>query len=126
MGVIKKIKLFIGFDEPSLTLENKLFNSICLFLCLNMLTGIVSNLLLGFTINLILVELFVCAMCAYAFYRSRYVRYTENLALGYITCGILLLIPGWFYNGGVEGSSPQVGIFMIVLIMMLLRGRYHF
>ncbi len=125
MGGVNKIKLFVGFDEPSLTLENKLFNSVCLFLSLNMLTGIVSNLLLGFTINLILIELFICALCAYAFYRSRYVRYTENMVLGYITCGILLLIPGWFYNGGIEGSTPQVGIFMIVLSMMLLSRRYH-
>ncbi|MDO3642600.1 ATP-binding protein [Mucilaginibacter sp. L3T2-6] len=91
-----------------------------------MLTGIVTNLLLGFTINLILVEVFICAMCAYAFYRSRYVRYTENMAIGYITGGILLLIPGWFYNGGIEGSTPEVGIFMIVLITMLLNRRYHF
>lgn len=125
MGVIKKIKLFIGFDEPSLTLENKLFNSVCLFLSINMLVGMASNLILGFTINLVLCELFVCGMCAYAFYRSRYVRYTENMALSYITCGILLLIPGWFYNGGVEGSTPEVGIFIIVLIMMLLRRKYH-
>lgn len=125
MGIIKKVKLFVGFDDPALTLENKLFNSVCLFLIFNMMMGLASNLFLGFTIKLILVELFVCAMCAYVFYRSRYVRYSENMALGFVTCGILLLIPGWFFNGGIEGSSSQIGIFMIVLIMMLLRRRFH-
>ncbi|HVW98783.1 MAG TPA: ATP-binding protein [Mucilaginibacter sp.] len=126
MRLIKKIKLFVGFDDPSLTLENKLFNSVCLFLSLSMTIGIINNLLLGFPFYLIAVELFVCGMCAYAFYRSRYIRYSENMALGYITAGILMLIPGWFFNGGIEGSSVQVGVFMIVLIMMLLKRKYHF
>ena len=126
MRVIKKIKLFAGFDDPSLSLENKLFNSVCLFLSLSMILGAVTNLLLGFPVYLILVELLICGMCVWAFYRSRYVRYTENMALGYVTVGILLLIPAWFLNGGVEGSSTHVGIFMIVLVMMLLKRRYHF
>jgi len=126
MRVIKKIKLFVGFDDPSLSLENKLFNSVCLFLSLSMILGAVTNLLLGFPVYLILVELLICGMCVWAFYRSRYVSYSENMALGYVTAGILLLIPAWFLNGGVEGSSTHVGIFMIVLVMMLLKRRYHF
>jgi signal transduction histidine kinase/ActR/RegA family two-component response regulator len=126
MRVIKKIKQFVGLDDPYLTLENKLFNSVCLFLTVTMIAGIISNFILGFSLYLILIELLICGICALMFYRSRYVGYSENMALGFVTSGIILLIPGWFLNGGVEGSSTQIGIFMIVLIMMLLKHQYHF
>jgi len=124
--VIKKIKQFVGFDDPYLTLENKLFNSVCLFLSLTMAAGIISNLLLGFPVLLILVMLFICVMCAFVFYRSRYVRYSEGMALAFVNTGIILLIPCWFFNGGIEGSSTHIGILMIVLIMVLLKRQYHF
>ncbi|ASU35656.1 ATP-binding protein [Mucilaginibacter xinganensis] len=126
MRAIIKLRQFIGFDNPRLTLENKLFNFICLFLAFSMTVGLANNFLLGFPLYLMLIELFICAMCALAFYRSKYVGYTENMALGYVTAGILLLIPGWFFNGGIEGSTTMVGVFMIVLIMMLLKRKYHF
>ena len=125
MGVIKKIKQFVGFEDPGLSLENKLFNSICLFLSLSMIMGLVINIILGFPLYLMLVELFISAMSVLAFYKSRYKGYSENMALVFITTGILLLIPGWFFNGGIEGSSSQIGIFMIVLVMMLLKRKYH-
>lgn len=126
MGVIKKIKQLIGLDDPYLTLENKLFNSVCLFLSITMIAGIISNFLLGFPLYLIFIELLICIMCVLMFYRSRYVRYSEKMALGFVTAGIIFLIPGWFFNGGIEGSSTQIGVFMIVLIMMLLKRQYHF
>jgi len=125
MGVIKKLKLFVGLDDPGLTLENKLFNSVCLLLSFTMLLGLAINIILGFSLYLILIGLFVCAMCALAFYRSRYIRYSENMALRYLTGGVFMLVPGWFFNGGIEGSSTQIGIFMIVLLIMLLQRKYH-
>jgi signal transduction histidine kinase/FixJ family two-component response regulator len=124
--LIKKIKQFVGFDDPHLTLENKLFNFICLFLSLSITVSFISNLILGFPLFLMLIEVFIGLMCAFAFYRSRYIRYTENMALGYVAAGMLLLLPGWFLNGGIEGSSTHIGIFIIVLAMMLLKRRYHF
>ncbi|MCR8561676.1 response regulator [Mucilaginibacter sp. BJC16-A38] len=125
MRLLKNIKQFVGFDDPALSLENKLFNAVCLFLSISMLVSITNNIILGFPLYLIAVELFVCGMCAQAFYQSRYIGYSENLALGYTIAGIMLLIPGWFFNGGVEGSTTHIGIFMIVLVMMLLRRKYH-
>ena len=126
MRAIKKIKQFIGFGNSALSLENKLFNLVCLFLGFSMIVGFVSNMLLGFPVALMMVELFICGMCVFAFYRSRFVKYSENMALSYVTVGVLLLIPGWFFNGGVEGSTTHVGIFMIVLITILLKRKYHF
>src|ERR1700748_1660180 len=126
MRVARNIKHFIGFDDQSLSLENKLFNFICLFLGFSMIVGLINNILLSFPIYLMLVELFICGMCAFAFYRSRYIRYSENMALGYVAVGVLLLIPAWFFNGGIEGSTTHIGIFMIVLITVLLKRKYHF
>lgn len=126
MRVIAKLKRFVGFDEPLLTLENKLFNSVCLLLSFTMLLGTVNNIILGFSLYLILIGLFICAMCALAFYRSRYIGYSENMALRYLTGGVFMLVPGWFFNGGIEGSSTQICIFMVVLLIMLLRRKYHF
>jgi len=90
MRLIKNITHFIGFDDPALSLENKLFNAICLLLALSLVNGLVSNITLGFPVYLVLVELFVLGVCAFAFYRSRYVMYKENMSVGFITLGILL------------------------------------
>lgn len=125
MNLLNKISHFVGFDNPELSLENKLFNAICLLLGVSLLTGIISNILLGFPVLLILVELFIGGFCAFAFYKSRYVAYKENMSIGFITMGILVFIPGWFFNGGIEGSSVLSGVFLVVLIIILLKRKYH-
>ncbi len=125
MRVIKKINRFVGLDNPELSLENKLFNIVCLFIGFSMILGLINNLLLKFPIYLVLVQVFICGLCVFMFYKSRYKGYSESIALAFVTTGILLFIPGWFLNGGIEGSSTQIGVFLIVLIMMLLRRKYH-
>ncbi|WP_428328899.1 ATP-binding protein [Mucilaginibacter sp.] len=126
MKLINKLKVFVGFDDPSMSLENKLFNAICLILCFSTFIGLVNNFLLHFPVYLMLIEVFVIAMSAWAFYRSRYVAYNESVAIIYITAGVIMYIPGWFLNGGVTGSTMLSGTFLIVLIMMLLNRKYHF
>ncbi|HZY38237.1 MAG TPA: ATP-binding protein [Mucilaginibacter sp.] len=123
--LVKKIRRFVGFDNTDLSLENKLFNAVCLLLVLSLLNGLVNNILLGFPIYLMLVEAFVIGICAFAFYKSRYVAYNENMSIAFITLGILSFIPGWFLNGGIEGSSTLSGVFLVVLIIILLNQRYH-
>src|ERR1700733_644817 len=125
MKLIKKIRHFVGFDNPELSLENKLFNAVCLLLLLSLLSGLVNNMLLGFPLYLMLVEIFVVGICIFAFYRSRYVAYKENMSVAFITLGILSFIPGWFFNGGIEGSSTLSGVFLVVLIIILLKRKYH-
>ena len=51
--------------------------------------------------------------------------YKESTLLIYLAIGILLYIPGWFYNGGIEGSSPQEGVFLIALITILANRKHH-
>jgi signal transduction histidine kinase/ActR/RegA family two-component response regulator len=126
MKILQKIKHFVRFDDPSLTLENKLFNAICLFVVISVCIGMTNNILLGLPIYLVLVELSIATLCLYAFYISKYKGYRENMAIGFITAGILLFIPGWFFNGGIEGSSTLSGVFLVVLIVILLKRKYHF
>ncbi len=121
----KRIKNFVGFDDYRLSLENKLFNAVCLTVGFTMLLGLVVNVLLGFPIGLILVQLFLGGLSAFAFYKSRYKGYKENMALVYIAIGIIMFIPGWFLNGGIEGSTTHVGVFFIVLIMIMVKRKHH-
>jgi signal transduction histidine kinase len=123
--LINRIKQIAGLDGPHISLENKLFNAICLLLGLSMITGMITNMLLGFPVFLILVELLVGGICLFAFYKSKYKGYNENMALGCISMGIVLFIPGWFLNGGIEGSTTEVAVFFIVLITILLKRKYH-
>ncbi len=44
----------------------------------------------------------------------------------YIGMGIAAIFPGWFFNGGLHGSTTQIGIFLIVLITLLVKQRYHY
>jgi|GEM_PF-686343 len=125
MKLVKKLRHFVGFDNPDLSLENKLFNAICLLLMLSLFSGLVNNFLLGFPIYLMLVEILVIGICTFAFYRSRYVAYNEDMSVAFITLGILSFVPGWFFNGGIEGSSTLSGVFLVVLIIILLNQRHH-
>ena len=125
MRLLRKIKYFTGFDNPELTVENQLFNAICLLLALSLLNGLVNNFILGFPVALMAVEVFVLGLAISAFYRSRYVGYNEYLPVGFITIGILSFITGWFFNGGIEGSSVLSGVFLVVLIIILLKREYH-
>jgi signal transduction histidine kinase/CheY-like chemotaxis protein len=123
--VIKKIKQFIGFDDPALSLDNKLFNAMCLILATSVLIGITNNIALGFPVYLLVVEFFILSLCVSGFYISRYKGYDSRMSMAFITLGILFSVPGWFFNGGIEGSSPLAGVFLVVLIVILLKRKYH-
>jgi signal transduction histidine kinase/CheY-like chemotaxis protein len=123
---MNKIKHIIGYDDPELTLENKLFNAVALMLSAYMLLSFVINLILGFNLYLEAVILAVGALSCVAYYRSRYVSYQQNTVIIYVVVGQLLFIPGWFFNGGLNGSTPQEGIFLISLIIILLERKYHY
>ena len=123
--LVNNIKKLIGIDEP-LSLENKLFNAVCLAVFISMISALISNVLLGFPVGLLLIELFLGIISCWAFYISRYKGFNEKVAIVYISIGILLFIPAWFLNGGIEGSTTQIGVFFIVLIMTLLKRKYHF
>jgi signal transduction histidine kinase/ActR/RegA family two-component response regulator len=123
--LLKRIKKFIGFEVPGLSLENKLFNAVCLAVGFSMILGLVTNILEGFPVALIVVQIFIGGISIFAFYKSRYGGYNQNLVLVYITLGIILFIPGWFFNGGIEGSTTQIGVFLVVLIMILVKRKYH-
>jgi signal transduction histidine kinase/CheY-like chemotaxis protein len=122
---MNKLKLLIGYDDPDLTLENKLFNAVALIISAYMLLFFIINIILGYSIYLDITIVLVGLLSCLAYYRSRYVGYQENIVLAYVTVGIILFIPGWFFNGGVEGSTPQEGIFLIALIIILLQRKYH-
>ncbi len=121
----KRLKNFVGFDDYRLSLENKLFNTVCLTVAFTMLLGLAVNVILGFPIALILVQLFLGGLSAFAFYKSRYKGYKENMTLVYIAIGIIMFIPGWFLNGGIEGSTTHVGVFLVVLIMIMVKRKHH-
>lgn len=123
--MMKKIKQLIGYDNPGLTLENKLFNAISLILVVYMFISLVINIILGFSIYLDIIIVLVGSLSGYAYYQSRFIGYRESTVIIYVTTGVILFIPGWFFNGGVEGSTPQEGVFLIALIIILLSRKYH-
>jgi signal transduction histidine kinase/ActR/RegA family two-component response regulator len=123
--MMKKIKQLIGYDNPGLTLENKLFNAISLILVIYMFISLVINIILGFSIYLDIIIVLVGSLSGYAYYQSRFIGYRENTVITYVTTGVILFIPGWFFNGGVEGSTPQEGVFLIAIIIILLSRKYH-
>jgi two-component system, sensor histidine kinase len=123
---MNKIKQLIGYDDPDLTLENKLFNVVALLIGFYMLLSVIANFILGFNIYLNIIALMVGALSCIAYYNSRYKGYKQNTVIIYVTAGILLFIPGWFFNGGIQGSAPQEGVFLIALIIILLQRKYHY
>jgi hypothetical protein len=107
---MEKLKRIIGYGEPDLSLENKLFNALTLFICVSSVFSLICNLFLGLSYKLELVQLFVILMSGWAFYRSRFVKYKEDVAVIYIGIGVAAIIPGWFYNGGIDGSTTLSGV----------------
>jgi signal transduction histidine kinase/CheY-like chemotaxis protein len=123
---MEKLKRVIGYGKSDLSLENKLFNALSLFICVSSIFSLICNLFLGLSYKLELVQLFVILMSGWAFYRSRFVKYKEDVAVIYICFGLAAIIPGWFYNGGISGSTTLSGVFFIVLITLLVKRRYHY
>jgi signal transduction histidine kinase/CheY-like chemotaxis protein len=123
---MEKLKRIIGYGKPDLSLENKLFNALSLFICVSSIFSLICNLFLGLSYKLELVQLFVILMSGWAFYRSRFVMYKEDVAVIYICFGLAAIVPGWFYNGGISGSTTLSGVFFIVLITLLVKRRYHY
>jgi signal transduction histidine kinase len=122
---MNKLKRLFGFDDPDMTLENKLFNAVSLLIGFYMLLSLIINIFLGFDIPLNIIVALVGLLSAIAYYISRYKGYKENMVLIYVTIGIILFIFGWFYNGGIEGTAPQEGVFLIGLITILVTRKYH-
>jgi signal transduction histidine kinase len=123
---MEKLKRIIGYGNPALSLENKLFNAVSLFICLNNVISLTVNISLGFGLGLILANVFILCFSAFAYYQSRFKKYNENVVYIYIVMGIAAIFPGWFYNGGLNGSTTQIGIFLVVLITLLVKQRYHY
>jgi signal transduction histidine kinase/CheY-like chemotaxis protein len=123
--LLNKLKQLIGFDDPYMALENKLFNAITFIIGFYMLLSLISNISLGFPLYLDLITLMVGCLSAFAYFSSRYNGYKEKTVIIYVTVGVLCFIPGWFYNGGIEGSTPEEGVFLIALIVILLKRKYH-
>lgn len=122
---MNKLKLLIGLDDPKMSLENKLFNAVALIIGLYMLLALINNIVLGFSIYLDAITLSVGLLAAVAYYKSRFIGYNENTILIYVTIGLILFVIGWYLNGGVEGSTPQEGVFLIALIIILVTRKYH-
>src|ERR1700709_2389963 len=116
----KRIKNFVGFDDHRLSLENKLFNAVCLTVGFAMLIGLAVNVLLGFPIGLIIVQLFIGALSAFAVHHSRYHGYNENMALVYIAAGIIFSRVQMSLTDSAPGASAMTGVFFIVLIMIMV------
>ncbi|WP_184549377.1 ATP-binding protein [Mucilaginibacter sp. FT3.2] len=123
---MEKLKRIIGYGNSALSLENKLFNAVSLFICLSNIISLSVNIYLGFGWGLLAANLFIICFSAFAYYQSRFMRYNENVIYLYIGMGIAAVFPGWFYNGGLNGSTTQIGIFLTVLITLLVKQRYHY
>ena len=123
--VINKIKYFLGIDSPNIPLENKFFNVVCFTVSLYVFISIFFNTFLDFPRELIFVELFIAVFTASAFFYSRFKKYDNRIALLCVFVGIAAIIPSWFYNGGVEGSTTHSGIVFIGFILVILPPKYH-
>ncbi|GAA3980673.1 ATP-binding protein [Mucilaginibacter dorajii] len=123
---MEKLKRIIGYGDPALSLENKLFNAVSLFIALNSIISLAINISLGFPIGLLLANVFILSFSTFAYYQSRFRGYKETVVYVYIGMGIAAIFPGWFFNGGLHGSTTQIGIFLIVLISLLVKQRYHY
>ena len=122
---INKIKKFLGVDNPYLSLENKFFNVVCFTVSLNVFIGALVNVYLHFPLELIFIELAIAICTTTGFIYSRFKKYDIRLALFFVFFAIAAIIPAWFFNGGVEGSTTHSGIAFIGFILVLLPPKYH-
>jgi signal transduction histidine kinase len=122
---LNKIKKFLGIDGPHLSLENKFFNVVCFTVSLNVFISIFVNIFLHFPLTLIFIELAIAICTTIGFLYSRFKKYDIRLALFFVFFAIIAIIPAWFLNGGVAGSTTHSGIAFIGFILVLLPTRYH-
>jgi signal transduction histidine kinase len=122
---MNKLKQLIGWDNADMPLENKLFNAVAFIIGLSMILCITCNIFTGFDWYLNSILVCIALMSALVYYKSRYAGYSEKTVLIYVAFGLVLFIPGWFLNGGINSSTPQTGMFLAALIIILVERKHH-
>lgn len=123
--MLREIKI-LNIQNRRISIEEKLFSILCLFLILNSVTNIISNFILGlyFLLNIYIFLGIFFHIAVY--YYSIKGKISDNGRFWYFVFNIASILPVWFLNGGYAGSTPTFFIFYISFSMLSLfkRNRY--
>ncbi|UKT62225.1 ATP-binding protein [Pedobacter mucosus] len=123
--MFKGIKI-LNINNQEISIEEKLFSVLCLFLIINSLTNIIANFILGMIWLLNLYIFLGIFFHVTVYYYSIKGKISDNGRFWYFVFNIASIVPAWFFNGGYIGSTPTFFIFYISFSMLSLfkRNRY--
>ena len=114
---MRYLNYLIG-NNIGLTLENRLFNSVCLIAIFIMVFNIPFNFFSGLEITALIFAVFT-VLLGYIYYLS---RFKKQLALGVVLSSalvIFLFAVNYFYSAGVRGASLLSFMSAFILIMII-------
>lgn len=122
---MNRIINFFGFYNHALSIENRVFNMLCITAFFTNILFLVFNIILGLS-TLLNVFIIILAIASFtAFYFARFKKIYNKLVLPYLLLGLACLFPIWFLNGGIEGSTLPVFIFLMSLGLLMIKRKNY-
>lgn len=118
---MKSTSNFLGLYNNNLTIDKKLFNLVSFIGILINVIFIVVNLKLKLSWTLNAVAIFLGIVSLIAFYFAKYKCIYSKVTIPYFIITIICLLPVWFYNGGIEGTTTAIFIFILCLGLVLVK-----
>jgi hypothetical protein len=122
---MKRLSYFLGLYDNMLPIENKVFNLVSFTAFFINALFLLFNLLLDLSWLLNVVVITLGSVSLMAFYLSRYKNVYRKVVFPYLIFGLISLVPVWFLNGGIEGSTLPVFIFLMSLGLLLVAKKHY-
>jgi len=111
---------FLNIQNRKISIESKLFAVLCLCLIIISLLSIIANLILQLTWTINLYIIFGIIVHATFYYYALKDSLSEKGRFWYFIYNGAMMVPSWFLNGGVLGSTPIFLIFYLSIAMLSL------
>ncbi len=122
---MQKILSILRLNDESLVLEKRIFILICTILIFGNSLALLSNILLGLSRKLDILLLLSVIVFSFFLFFSIKKQVSDNTRVWFVLGGFTFFIPGWYFNGGSEGSTPFYLVFFICGGMLSLPKRMH-
>lgn len=121
----QRIHVLLGFRDPRLSFEDKVFCIVVFSITFATTAGLVSNIILGISGGLNVLLISGMSTSAGTFYLIRYKNKAQQVKFPYLGIMLILMCAAWFLNSGLNGPILYLFFCMMVLAMVLIETRYH-
>lgn len=123
--LMKRLGLFLRINDRTLPIEDRVFIIACSATIFATVLSFFANLFLGLSWQVHVVTLSITVIYSYFLRVLLQGKASEKLRLYFVSIGLAIFFPVWFFNGGIEGAIPVYFIFIMSVGMLALGVERH-